>query len=96
MWPAGHHYDAREIDISKAYIQLPLDKPEKLPVMYGRAARIGTAPSFSVRMLRIHPQAPGPVGLLRPGPALGQRLGRNAYFLISDFIAILATSKLLV
>ena len=26
MWPAGHRYDAREIDISKAYIQLPLDK----------------------------------------------------------------------
>ena len=29
MWPAGHRYDAREIDISKAYIQLPLDKHEK-------------------------------------------------------------------
>ena len=32
MWPAGHRYDAREIDISKAYIQLPLDKQEKFPL----------------------------------------------------------------
>ena len=27
--PAGHRYDVREIDISKAYIQLPLDKHKK-------------------------------------------------------------------
>ena len=33
MWPAGHRYDARDIDISKAYIQSPLDKhKEKFPL----------------------------------------------------------------
>ena len=29
MWLAGHRYDVSEIDISKAYIQLPLDKHKK-------------------------------------------------------------------